>query len=216
MTLRVLPFALACSAWVALPALAQNSATASPYYGGLSLGLFTINDSSATTNATLLSALGGTANVSQESNGYMGRAFGGTHLDASLSLELGYYQTASIAQKITGVASNGAAYSGSTSLSLSGWDYSLLLRPNRALNHKGAFLRLGGHYLTVSGSATLTATSAIANASSYSGSGFLWGAGYDMPLKESLDLRLEYLGVRNIAGKDGTTDNFCITAVKHF
>ena len=75
---------------------------------------------------------------------------------------------------------------------------------------------LGGHYLTVSGSATLTATSAMASASSYGGSGFLWGAGYETPIKESFDLRMEYLGFRNVAGKDNTTDNFCVAVVKHF
>ena len=212
----VLALGLAGNAMLVLPATAQNTDLASPFYGGLALGIFTINDSRATTSATLINSLGGTANVSQDTSAYMGRVFGGKHLDQSLSLELGYHQSAAVAQKITGVASNSAAYTGATSLGVSGWDYSIVLRPHRALHHTGPFLRLGGHYLTVSGSATLTATSAMASASSYGGSGFLWGAGYETPIKESFDLRMEYLGFRNVAGKDNTTDNFCVAVVKHF
>lgn len=212
----VLALGLVFSTLATKSVLAQSVDPVSPYYGGLALGLFTIYDSSTTTAVTLISGLGGSANVNQTTSSSAVRAFGGVHLDQTLSLELGYFQTASVTQNISAVAGNGSVYTGTATLRFGGWDYSILIRPHRALSHKGPFLRLGGHYLTVGGNVDLTATNTIANTSSYSGSGFFWGAGYDVPIKESLDLRLEYLAYKNIAGRDGTTDNYCVAVVKHF
>ena len=212
----VLALGLACSTLFTMPSLAQNIDPVSPYYGGIALGLFIISDSTANTSASLISALGGTVSVSQETNGYTGRLFGGAHLDHVLSFELGYHQTASVAQTISGVASNNGAYTGSASLGINGWDYSILIRTHRANNHQGPFLRLGGHHLTVGGNVKITATSSLANTTTYEGSGFLWGAGYDLPIKDSLNIRAEYLGYKNIAGKDGNTDNYYVAVVKHF
>lgn len=216
MRLVLVPFGLALSALVTPLAWAQSGNPASPYYAGLALGVFTLNDSTADTAAALTYTLGGTANVTQDTSSYAGRAFGGYHLDPSVSVEMGYYQTVSVTQQVAGVASNSMGYSGTTSLNISGVDYSVLLRPRRSIDHKGIFLRLGGHYLTVRGSATLSASKALASGNSYSGNGFFWGAGYDMPIKDSLNLRLEYTGYKSIAGKDGTSDNFCVAVVKHF
>lgn len=214
-----LAFSLAVSALTGLgaaPAQAQDVPLLQRYYVGFGLGLSTLNDSTADTATGLASALGGTASGTQDTSGSSTRLFGGYHLNQTVSIELGFYQSSAISQRMSGVAGNGLGYSGSASLTSSGLDYSVLLRPGRTLNGNGVFFRLGGHYLTVNGNTTLTGTSTVSVNSNLSGNGMLWGAGYDMPIQENLSARLEYLGIKNIAGKVGTSDNFSLSILSKF
>lgn len=207
---------LALAVGAAAPALAQTDTQALRFYGGVELGLSTLNDSTADTTSPLVAALGGTASGTQDTNGSSARMFGGYHLSPSVSLELGYYQSSETSQRLSGVASSGLSYSGSGSVCTTGFDYSLLLRPGHSVNGNGAFLRLGGHYLTVFGRATLTGTTTAISSSNSSGSGVLWGVGYDMPIQNRLSARFEYTGIRTIAGKSGTADNFSLGLVSRF
>jgi len=211
-----LGLSLALAGLMVAPAFAQEAPTTPRFYGGLELGLSTLNDSTAETSTAFVAALGGTASGTQDTSGSAIRVFGGYHMSQTVSFELGYQQFSAVSQRITGVTIGAQAYTGSASVTTSGLDYSVLLRPGRALNGNGVFLRLGGHYLTANGSSTLTGVSTVSVSSSVNGSGFLWGAGYDMPLQDKYSIRFEYIGLKTIAGKAGTADNFSLGVTTKF
>ncbi len=162
-----------------LSAMAQ--ADSKRFYGGAEIGSASVQNHTGEVSRALVSAVGGSVVVTQDSRVTVGRLFGGYTVTENVGLELGYSQSGDVSMRIAGVSSGSVAYTGTATGSYSGLDYSVILRPNVSTGVNGLFLRLGGHSLTGKANATLSAGLNTASASSsVSGSGTLIGIGYDL------------------------------------
>jgi opacity protein-like surface antigen len=189
-------------------AMAQSSNFKAGPYAGIEFGFATVKDQTQSTANSLVSILGGTAAVTQNQSIFDGRIFGGYKIIENIDLELGYTQSSTLSQTATGVSGGGIAYSGKADISYSGFDYSILVRPSLSTGLNGLFFRAGGTYLTQQNKVSLSAGGASASeTSNTSGSGYLLGLGYDIPLTKSIDVRAAYNYVGNIAGVANSYSN---------
>lgn len=180
---------------------AQAQTVDKKFYGGIEVGVTQISDQTAATNASLVSALGGTASSSQDTSVNDYRIFGGYKFNENIGAELGYMQTSNFDMTVRGVTGGSVAYTGSASAKLSGYDYSVLLRPSISSNLNNLFLRLGGHYYTADATGSVTATGGNASMNtSKSGSGFLYGIGYDLNVLDNVGVRFSVNHLDKIAG----------------
>ena len=181
--------------------MAQNSNFKAGPYAGIEFGFAMLKDQSQSTANDLVRILGGTATVTQSKSIFDGRIYGGYKLIENIDLELGYTQSNTISQTAVGRTGAGIAYTGNADISYGGLDYSILLRPSLSTGFNGLFFRAGGTYLTQQDKTTVAGGGAAASATSNtSGSGYLLGLGYDIAITKSLDARLGYNYVGNIAG----------------
>ena len=172
------------------------------FYGGLEVGRSNVANQTGTLTSSLVSLLGGSASATQGSSINDYRVFGGYKLNENVNFELGYLQTSSLGLNFSGRSSGSVAYTGSAGFKFSGFDYSVLLRPDVATGMNGLFFRLGGHSLksttdvsvTVSGSSTSSTTS-------QSGTGTLFGIGYDINIAKNVDLRASVNRLNKLAGQ---------------
>jgi opacity protein-like surface antigen len=168
------------------------------FYAGGELGESQVKDQSGNTAAMLVSAVGGTANVSQDKNVFSGRLFAGYKIIENVDVELGYFQSNSYSQNFNGVSGGGVAYSGSASQKISGFDYSALLRPSISSGFNGAFLRVGGHYSKVKQDVTVTGVTTATGSGNQTGNGYMLGLGYDFNVAKNVDIRAEYNHMESI------------------
>lgn len=190
-------------ACLAPQAYAQQQHAGPKAYVGAELGSASLKNETGDIASALVNAVGGSVVVTQDSSVGLGRIFGGYKFTENIGAELGYTQTANANVRIAGVSGGSVAYTGTATTSYSGFDYSILLRPNESSGMNGFFLRLGGHSMTAKSDATLTGTSTATASSSKSGSGYLWGIGYDMAISKTMDLRLSYTSATQIGGISG-------------
>lgn len=196
-------------------AMAQSGMTRAGFYAGLDFGFADVKNYTSETSSALVRAVGGSASVSQDATVQLGRLFGGYKFNENIGLELGYVQTGNAGMKVSGVAGNSVAYTGTGSASISGADYSLILRPNISSGMNGLFLRLGGHSLTGKANATLTGTTA-SGSSSISGDGTLAGIGFDMPINNSVGFRVGYTAYYKLAGSSDSSNVVTVGIVSRF
>jgi hypothetical protein len=187
---------------------AQSSGFKPGFYAGAEFGYASVKDESSDIASSLRSVLGGTATASQSTSLYDGRAFVGYKIIEHVDLEVGYSQSSNVNFNASGSTSGGNAYSVSGDVSMSGVDYSLLLRPSISSGFNKLFLRAGGTYLTqkinINASANGNRASGTTNTS---GSGYLLGLGYDLPISKDIDVRAAYTYVGNIAGESNNYSN---------
>ncbi|RXZ38174.1 hypothetical protein D9O50_01090 [Oxalobacteraceae bacterium CAVE-383] len=187
------------------------------FYAGAELGSAQVKDQSGNISSALVSSVGGTANASQDKNVFIGRIFGGYKIIENVDVELGYFQTNSYSLNFNGTSSGGTAYSGSANQKLSGFDYSVLLRPSISTGFNGAFLRLGGHYSKVKADVSVTGVTTAVASGNQNGSGFVAGLGYDFNVADNIDIRAEYMHLDNIGGSSSnSTDSIMIGVVGKF
>jgi hypothetical protein len=182
---------------------AQNN-TAEKFYGGLEVGRSNVANQTGAVTSLLVSQLGGSASATQGASITDYRIFSGYKLNENLNFELGYLQTSSLGLNFSGVTRGSAAYTGSVSVKYSGFDYSVLLRPDVSTGMNNLFFRVGGHSLK--GDSTVTATGAGGTASgstSQSGAGVLYGIGYDVNIGKNFDIRASLNRLNKIAGESG-------------
>jgi len=156
----------------------------------------------------LVSAVGGSASSTQDTGISIGRFFGGYSFTENIGAEVGYVVSGTANATFSGTASNGTSYSGTASYKLSGLDYSALVRPSKSSGLNGLFFKLGGHSLSGTNTVTLTTGSGSGAASStVSGSGTLYGLGYDANISRDTSLRLGYTVYNRVAGVSGSDAN---------
>jgi hypothetical protein len=197
-------------------AQAQNNPPES-FYGGLEVGRSSVSDQTGSVSTQLVTLVGGRATATQGSSINDYRIFGGYKLNENINLELGYLQTSDLGLNFAGVARNATAYSGSSTLKFTGFDYSVLLRPNVSTGMNGLFLRLGGHSL--SGAQAFTQTVAggtVSGSSNQSGTGLLFGVGYDIGIAKNVDLRVSANRLNKIAGQsDSSATVYSVSVHSH-
>lgn len=203
---------------LATNAMAQQNEAPSKFYAGAELGSSALKDRSGELATTLVAQVGGAASATQDSSVGIGRIFGGLNVNENIGLELGYNQTSSFGFRFTGVSGGAVAYAGSASAKVSGLDYSVLLRPSVSTGLNGLFFKVGGHSLEEKVDVAVNAGSvSVASSKTYSGSGMLYGIGYDARLSNTLDMRIAYTYADKIAGSSGDGANiFSIGLVAKF
>ena len=180
---------------------AQSNSFKPGFYAGIDAGYTKVSDQTNTTATTLVSGVGGSAAVTQNTGIGVGRIFGGYKVTENFDVELGYFQTGDITQNIAGVARNSVAYTGSVKIETSGYDYSVLARPNISTGWNNAFLKIGGQHSEYKSTITLTGTSTASISNKVNGNGYLFGAGYDFNVANNIDVRAQATRLMKIAGE---------------
>uniref|UniRef100_Q3AQW3 Outer membrane protein OmpA-like transmembrane domain-containing protein n=1 Tax=Chlorobium chlorochromatii (strain CaD3) TaxID=340177 RepID=Q3AQW3_CHLCH len=158
----------------------------------------------------MVSIAGGAVTVTQNRGFVNGRVFTGYNFNKNIAVELGYLQTGDTTANIAGVSGTLVAYTGELKASVSGIDYSILIRPISNNEWNGLFIKAGGHYLEMDQKGSLTFAGIGTNTikESVNGSGFLIGIGYDTPITDNIDLRSAYTYYGKIAGDSDSEANF--------
>ena len=180
---------------------AQSNSFKPGFYAGIDAGYTKVSDQTNTTATTLVSGVGGSAAVTQNTGIGVGRIFGGYKVTENFDVELGYFQTGDITQNIAGVARNSVAYTGSVKIETSGYDYSVLARPNISTGWNNAFLKIGGQHSEYKSTITLTGTSTASISNKVNGNGYLFRAGYDLNVAKNIDVRAQATRFLKIAGE---------------
>jgi len=172
------------------------------FYGGLEIGRASVANDTGPLTRALVSQVGGSASATQDSSINDYRIFGGYALNENVNFELGYVKTSSLGLNFAGVSGGSSAYTGSASQKFSGFDYSVLLRPNVSTGLNKLFFRVGGHSLKGDLDFTINGPGGTASGSdSRSGTGTLFGIGYDINLAKNIDARVSANRLNRIAGQ---------------
>ncbi len=170
------------------------------FYFGAEIGSTKVENNAQAFANRLVATNGGSASVTQNSTVGTGRIFGGYKVNENVDVELGYIQSGDIDYKFAGT-SGGSSYSGTTSVSVNGFDYSVLLRPSKNSGYNNVFFRVGGtSYKT---KAETTGVNIRGGNGSESGMGYAFGAGYDLNATKDVDVRFQINRLEKIAGVSG-------------
>lgn len=173
-------------------------------YIGAEYGAIRFNNTTSLASG-LVAAVGGSASSVQDTGMGVGRFFGGLVINENISAELGYVLTGNANASFSGVSRTSVSYSGTATQKASGFDYSALIRPSVSTGLNGLFFRVGGHSMTIDTSVTLlTGTSVGVASGKTSGTGSLYGLGYDIELNNKSNIRLGYTAYNSVAGSSGS------------
>lgn len=199
-------------------AMAQSATFQPGFYAGIELGYSQLENQTNQTASSLVGAFGGAVNVTQDSGIYDGRLFGGYKVIENIDLELGLVQSGTASQNAAGVSRTGVAYTANADISYSGVDYSVLLRPSLSTGFNNLYFRIGGTYYTQKADVSIAGGGATASQNiNTSGTGYLLGLGYDIPVSKSVDIRAAYTYVGSIAGvSDSNSNRFSIGILGKF
>lgn len=203
------------SALISTQSFATDTKLVGPY-AGVELGYSKVESDAQSTANSLLNEVGGAVTVTQDTSVAIGRLFGGYNINENVAVELGYIRTGDVSQRASGVAGNSVPYTASADVSVSGVDYSILLRPSIASGWNGLFGRVGGHYLEASADYSITAIGSASGNISNKGSGFLVGLGYETSIADNVGFRAGYTHYSNLAGDDGYANVFSIGVLRKF
>lgn len=206
------------AAFGAPQALAQSKEFKGGFVLGVEAGYSQLTDDTAAVATSLVNTVGGSATVTQDKNIYFGRLIGGYKIAESFEVELGYIQSSTANLTFNGVSRTAVAYSGKLGVVVSGFDYSMLVRPSISTGMNGLFGRFGGVSLKADRTLTLaTGATSGATVSSLSGTGYQFGFGYDAAIDSGVDLRVSYTRLQQIAGQSGSNANlFSVGILKKF
>jgi len=173
------------------------------FYAGAELGYAAVANNAQTFANSLVATNGGSASVTQNRSIAVGRIFGGYKVLENVDLELGAAQTSNVNYNFSALSRTGAAYSGTTGVSVMVLDYSVLLRPSISTGYNNLYVRLGGTWAKET--ASTSGTNVTGGNGSYSGSGYLYGLGYDQPIDKTFNARFQINRLQNIAGQSSDT-----------
>ena len=111
---------------------------------------------------------------------------------------MGATQTGNINYNFAGVSRGSTAYAGTTSINVQSLDFSVLLRPSISTGFNNLYVRLGGQWAKEQASTTGNVTGGNG---SVSGTGYIYGLGYDQPIDKTFDARFQINRLANIAGQ---------------
>jgi hypothetical protein len=180
-----------------------QSANTSKGYIGAEYGSVKFKDQTSLASG-LVNLVGGTASSVQDTGISVGRFFGGLTVTENFDAELGYITSGSANATFSGVSRTAVAYSGSATVKVSGLDYSALVRPSHSTGLNGLFLRVGGHSLSTQTDVSLAvgATAGVSSTTT-SGTGSLFGIGYDGKFNDQIGYRVAYTAYNSVAGVSG-------------
>lgn len=187
------------------------------YFGG-EFGVAKLEDYTGQLASGLVSAVGGAATATQDSSISTFKVLGGYKYTENFDLEAGYFQSGTANLRFNGVSRNAVAYLGNATMKLSGFEYAANVRPSIASGWNNLYLRVGGHNSKLETSVSVTANAVSASSSkTYSGSGTLYGLGYDQKLNETTNIRYSAVKYNKIGGESDTGGTFySIGLVKNF
>ena len=185
-------------------------------YAGAELGYSKVKNDSQELANELVSEVGGSVIVTQDTGVATGRLFAGYNINENFAVELGYLHTTDINVDAAGVTGNSVAYTAAADISLKGVDYAVLIRPSTSTGLNGLFAKVGGHYLKASTDISLTTSSSVSLSDSFKGGGFLLGLGYQAPISSNIDARATYTYYDNVAGEDGHANVFSLGILAKF
>jgi hypothetical protein len=204
---------------LALAATAQaQTFESNKFYGGAELSSSKLDNETGSTANALVNAYGGSVTVTQDSRVRMGRFFGGYKLNDNVGFELGYLQSSNFGINAVGRSGGGTNYTIGASAKFSGLDYSVLLRPNVDTGLNNLYVRLGLHNYKadVTGSASAGGHTFSAT-ESYSGTGSIYGVGYDADIGNEFKVRFAINKVKKVGGESdmgGTA--YGVSLIKNF
>lgn len=187
-------------------------------YIGLGLGVSKIKNEESRFNSAFLSQVGGSISSAQDTSANNIRAIGGFFLNENLALEVGYTRTNNIDLRYSGVTSSSAAYRGAAAVSVSGLDGSLIFRPSLASGYNKFFASVGFHSYEAKLKTTfLVGSSAYLADTEVTGTGTMYGIGYDYRLGHAMDIRFGLTRLNRIAGESAANmTNYGVTLIKHY
>lgn len=207
--------------YIALAATALfSSATAiaedGKYYFGAEVGSVKIENRAQAIANDAVAIAGGTASVTQTVRNGAGRIFGGYKFNENVDLELGYLQSQSFNTSIAGLTGGNVAYAAGGGVKVSGFDYSVLLRPSKDSGFNELFLKVGGHNFTSKANFSMSAggNAITIPSTKTSGSGMLFGVGYDLSLDKNLSVRFGLTQYNKISGMSDADATFFSIGVK--
>jgi hypothetical protein len=206
------------SVLIALAVLATFSAHADQsktYFGG-EFGVSKVDDATGNLTSSLVSAVGGAATATQDSTVSTFKLVGGYRYTENVDLELAYFQSSTINLNFNGVARNSVAYTGNANMKFSGFEYAANLRPSVASGWNDLYFRVGGHSSKVDYGLTVTGNSTISTSQSYSGTGTLYGLGYDQRIDGTTKVRYSAIKYTKVGGEDVGGTVYSIGIVKDF
>jgi len=182
-----------------LASFGANAQSFTPqFYAGAELGYTRVDNNAQKLANALVATNGGSASVSQNTGIALGRIFGGYKAFENADVELGATQTGNINYNFAGVSRGSTAYAGTTSINVQSLDFSVLLRPSISTGFNNLYVRLGGQWAKEQASTTGNVTGGNG---SVSGTGYIYGLGYDQPIDKTFDARFQINRLANIAGQ---------------
>jgi OOP family OmpA-OmpF porin len=187
------------------------------YWGG-EVGISHLDDQTGIVSSGLVSEVGGSASASQDKNVTSFKVFGGYRYTENLDLEVGYFQSSTAHMNFNGVSSGSVAYTGNVNLKFSGFEYAANLRPNVSSGWNDLYFRIGGHSSKLDADMSIAANAVSASANkSYSGTGTLYGIGYDQKFNETTKIRYAAVKYSKVGGEsDSGGTVYSIGLVKSF
>lgn len=171
-------------------------------YGGVEYGISKVEDNTRAMATTFVSVLGGSATATQDANVGIGRIFAGYRLTPQAAIEGGYFVSNAIKYRVSGVTSGSAAYTASADVEYDGFDLSAVWTPMaQKYGDTGFFLKAGVHSSSVDATVSITgASGSVSSSISESGTGMLFGAGYDLKFGSDAFVRFAATRYTSIAG----------------
>ncbi len=195
------------SVLIALAVLATFSAHADQsktYFGG-EFGMSKVDDATGNLTSSLVSSVGGAATATQDSTVSTFKILGGYRYTDNIDFELAYFQSSTVNLNFNGVSSNSTAYTGNANMKFNGFEYAANLRPSVSTGWNDLYLRVGGHSSKVETSVTVNANAVSAsNGTSYSGTGTLYGLGYDHKIDSSMKVRFSAIKYNKVGGESNS------------
>ena len=205
---------------IALASIASFSAYADQgktYWGG-EFGISKLDDQTGSITSGLVSAVGGAATATQDSNISTFKILGGYRYTENLDLEVAYFQSGTANLNFNGVSRGAVAYTGNASLKFSGFEYAANVRPSVASGWNDLYFRVGGHSSKLESNVSINANAVSASSGkSYSGTGTLYGVGYDQKFNETTKVRYSVVKYSKMGGEsDSGGTVYSIGFVKNF
>jgi OOP family OmpA-OmpF porin len=199
-------------------AAASLTAQAEGFYVGGGVGFNAIKNELATLNTTMVSAVGGSISSSQDTSVRNLRVIGGYKVNDNFAVELGYTNTSDFGLAFSGRSGGSVAYSGKGTSAISGFDIAAVLRPNVSSGFNNFFATVGVHSYKNKTNVTFTVSSTnYSDNTSESGTGAMFGAGYDWNIDKDVDVRLSLIRMSKLAGNsDSSTTNVGVNLIKRF
>jgi hypothetical protein len=199
-------------------AAASLTAQAEGFYVGGGVGYSAIKNELADFNAGMVSSVGGSITSSQDSSMQNLRLTGGYKVNDNFAIELGYVKTSDFGLSFTGRSGGNVAYSGSGTVSISGFDVAAVLRPDIASGYNNFFATVGTHsYKAKTGVTFSVSGTSYSDNTSESGTGLMFGVGYDWKIDKDLDFRMSLIRMNKLAGNsDSNATSVGVNLIKRF
>lgn len=198
-----------------LASLAAHADQSKTYFGG-EFGVSKVDNVTGDLTKNLVNAVGGSATATQDSTVSTFKLVGGYRYTDNVDFELAYFQSSTINLNFNGVASNSVAYTGNANMKFSGFEYATNLRPSVASGWNDLYFRVGGHNSKVDYGLTVTGNSTISTSQSKSGTGTLYGLGYDQKIDSTTKVRYSAIKYTKVGGEDVGGTVYSIGFVKDF